>query len=112
MSNSTTSGAPPAPSAWCCWSRSARSSLPSVASFRSIACWGKNDDVAPIPHCSGRDLRAGAALSHPADPDHRADVVLGCALLEFSAAVAVAALVSGIYRQFGLDAGNPRDADG
>ena len=73
---------------------------------------GQKCDVPPFPHCPGRDLRAGAALSHPADPDHRADVVLGRALPELSAAVAVAALVRGIFRQSGLDAGDPRDADG
>ena len=62
------------------------SSSSSAASFRSIACWGKNEDVFASPHRLRRVLRAGAAVLDPADPDHRADVVVERPLPDFSAA--------------------------
>ena len=63
-------------------------------------------------HCPLRDQRAGAALSDPAGADHRADLVLQRALPDLPAAVVLAALVSAIFRQPGLDAGDAGDADG
>src|SRR4029077_20116265 len=111
MSSSTTKGARQARSAWCCCSASPSSSSSSAASFRSIASWGKNEEFLARPHPLRRGLRGGGGLFYPADPDHRADVVVERPLPHLSAAVAVAALVPGLSRRPGLDAGDAGDAD-
>src|ERR1700722_16085555 len=110
MSSSTTNGAPQARSAWCSCSASPSSSLSSAASFRSIACWARNEDVLARPHPLRRVLRAGAALFDPANPDHRADVVVERPLPHLPAAVAVAALVSRLSRRSLLEAGGAGEA--
>src|ERR1700716_3717996 len=112
MSSSTTNGARQAPSAWCCWSASSSFSSSSAGSFRSTAYWDKNEEFLARPHRLRRLLRAGAALPDLAGADHCADVVLEHPLPDLPAAVAVAALVPGIYRQYGLDAGDPRHLRG
>src|SRR5882762_5262558 len=99
MSSFTINGARRAPSAWCCWSASSPFSSSWGASFRSIAYWGKDEDARARPHRLRAVLRAGAPLSDPAGVDHRADVVVQHPLPDVSAALAVAALVSGIHRQ-------------
>src|SRR5580700_4542933 len=111
MSSSTTNGARQARLAWCSCSASPSSSSSSAVSFRSIACWGKNEEFLARPLPLRRVLRAGAALFDPADPDHRADVVVERPLPNLPAAIAVAALVSGLSRRSLMDAGDAGDAD-
>src|SRR3984957_5324721 len=112
MSNSTTSGGLRAPSASSCSPAWRSSSSASVDSFPPIACWGQQET--PL---AGRDhlraaLRGCPALSGAADFDCRTDVVFERAIPDLSAAVAFAALVPGIHRQSGLDAGDAGHFDG
>src|SRR3981081_2652350 len=105
MSTSTTNGARRAPSASCCSPALLPSSSSPAGSSPSIASWVRNDDALARPHRLCSVLRAGAALPDLAGADHRTDVVFQRPLPQLSAAVAIAALVSGVYRQFDLDAG-------
>src|SRR5947209_18729504 len=112
MSSFTTSSGLRARSPWCCSPACSRSSSSSAASSRSIACWGKNDAMVARPNCPLCDQRAGAGLSDPAGADHRADLLLQRALPDLPAAVLLAALVSAVFLQFRLDAGDAGYADG
>src|SRR3954464_9051483 len=112
MSSSTTSSAPRARSPSCCSLACSRSSSPSAASSRSIAYWGRNDAIVARPDRPLCDQRAGAGLPDPAGADYRADLLLQRALPDLPAAVVLAALVSAVFLQRSLDAGDAGDADG
>src|SRR5687767_12594781 len=106
MSNSTTSGARPAPSASCCFSACWRYSRSSAASSRSTRCWGRNEIASPAALRLRPLRRTGAALPDPAAAHYRTDVLLEYALPDLPAALFLAALVPGILRQSKLDAGD------
>src|ERR1700761_8749555 len=106
MSNSTTSGVLRAPSASSCLPACRSSSSSSVDSFHSIACWRRDETHLTAPDHLRAALRGRPALSGAADFDCRTDVVFERAIPDLSAAVAFAALVPGIRRQSGLDAGD------
>src|SRR5579862_6839398 len=112
MSNSTTSGVPRAPSVSSCSSAYRSSSSSSAGSFRSIACWRRDETLLAAPDHLRSALRGDFALPGAADFDCRPDVVFECAIPDLSAALAFAALVPGIHRQPGLDAGDAGYVDG
>src|ERR1700674_3525147 len=98
MSNSTISGAPQAPSELYYSSAYRSSSSSSAGSFRSIACWRRDETLLATPDHLRAALRRRLALSGAADSDRRTDVVFERAISDLSAALAFAALVPGIHR--------------
>src|SRR5215470_8179559 len=106
MSSSTTSGVPPARSAWCCWLACWRFSQSSPAPFPSIAFWVSNDAVGA--HRLGCERGSGPRLPDVAAADYRPDFLLRRPLSQLPATFVLAQVVSRVFRQSRLDAGDAR----
>ncbi len=97
----------------CCWSASPPCSGSPPGWFPSSASWEPADaGLAPRPPRARHRRRPGAAVPGAADPDRGADVVLERPVPHLPAARLLLALVRGLLRQPGLDAGGAGEPRG